>query len=238
MKKAEKEKTPAIQQQMTGNFFEKENGSFFTTAQSKPRSSFFNAAVNTAPASESIMKKKEVLVQKQDEHEDESVTKGNETEKGRQPAGSSPAPSFRAQQCSAHPKFGQVGCLIGAVKLDIDDNLRNNAWHFYQVANLHPGDDKLMTETFMRYGLGINLLNTTFESLGADGKLKTLLSYGTGIGLKAKTFKDTGEVNLDIPIPITKDTSLNVQLDLKTDPASGYQFEKFETFVNITTRWK
>ena len=90
----------------------------------------------------------------------------------------------------------------------------------------------------MRYGLGVNLLETTFGFMGADGKLKTLLSYGTGIALKAKTFTDTGELTLDIPIPLGKDSRLDIQFDLKTDPASPGKVERVETFVGFTKRFK
>jgi len=236
MKKA-KEKIAVVQPKVAGSFFEKGTGSFFSTSQEKPQPSFFNGFGNGGPASGKPVMKKEMMVQRQDEHPDETVTKGNETETGQLSPGNPSRLSPRMRKCSLHPEFPQVGCFANALKLDIDDNLWQNAWHFYQVANLHPGDDKLMTETFMRYGLGVNLLETTFGFLGVDGKLKTLLSYGTGIALKAKTFKDTGELTLDIPIPLGKDTRLDIQFDLKTDPSSPGKVEKVDTFVGFTKRY-
>lgn len=229
MKVAETEKNAAVPPNVANKFFGKHD--FFP--QQLPANSFFNGS----PAMANGVQKKELAIQRQDEHPDESVTKGNETGNGQLAPVNSPGLSPRMRKCNLHPEFPQLGCFANALKLDIDQNLWDNAWHFYQVANLHPGDDKLMTETFMRYGLGVNLLETSFGFLGADGKLKTALSYGAGIALKAKTFMDTGELTLDIPIPIGKDSRLDIQFDLKTDPANLNKVQKVDTFVGFTKRF-
>lgn len=121
-------------------------------------------------------------------------------------------------RCYTNPEFPNFGCLAAALKLDVDENLWNNAHHFYRVASLHPGDNELMWNTFLRYGLGINLLQTSFGFLGADETLGTALSYGTGIGLKSFEFFQNGVLQLDVPIPLGRGVNLDFQLDLNADP--------------------
>lgn len=126
--------------------------------------------------------------------------------------------SARTNRCYTNPEFPDFGCLAAALKLDVDENLWANAHHFYRVASLFPGDDERMMNTFMRYGLGVNLLQTSFGFLGADETLGTVLSYGTGIGLKSYNFFQDGVLELDVPIPLGHGLNLDLQLDLTADP--------------------
>lgn len=126
--------------------------------------------------------------------------------------------SAHTDACLSNPQFPNFQCLIYALKLDVDENLWNNAPQFFRVASLFPDDDQLMFDTFMRYGLGINLLQTSFGFLGADETLGTILSYGTGIGLKSYDFFQNGILQLDVPIPITDSSQLDLSLDLNADP--------------------
>jgi len=128
------------------------------------------------------------------------------------------ASSARTDRCYTNPEFPDFLCLAQALKLDVDENLWNNAHYFYRTAALYPGDDEMMWDTFMRYGLGVNLLQTSFGFLGADETLGTILSYGTGIGIKSYDFFQNGVLELDVPIPIGPDVNLDLRLDLIADP--------------------
>ncbi len=75
-----------------------------------------------------------------------------------------------------------------------------------------------MRNTFLRYGLGVNLLQTSFGFLGTNERLGTVLSYGTGIGLKSYDLFQNGVLKLDVPIPLGRGVNLDLQLDLNADP--------------------
>ncbi len=126
--------------------------------------------------------------------------------------------STRANRCYTNPEFPDFRCLASALKLDIDENLWNNAHHFYRAASLFPDDNELMWNTFLRYGLGVNLLQTSFGFLGTNERLGTVLSYGTGIGLKSYDLFQNGVLKLDVPIPLGRGVNLDLQLDLNADP--------------------
>ncbi|SEM71415.1 hypothetical protein [Nitrosomonas marina] len=137
------------------------------------------------------------------------------------PSASVPAPrngSTYTSRCHASPEFPDFPCLVSALKLDVDDNLRVNAHRFYRVASLYPGDDDLMWDTFLRYGLGVNLLQTGFGFFGTNETLSSVLSYGTGGGLKAYNFFQNGVLELDIPVSLGNGLNLDFQLDLTADP--------------------
>ncbi|MEP7253813.1 MAG: hypothetical protein ABI683_15580, partial [Ginsengibacter sp.] len=173
-------------------FHNEERQPFFDTAGSEK--SFFGAKTNT--------------IQRQP-RPDESVTKVDKPEEESTP--STPTRKFgRAGKCNSSPEFPNFTCLTQALKLDIDENLWNNAHQFYRVASLYPGDNQLMLDTFLRYGLGANLLQTSFGFLGANKKLATVLSYGTGVGLKSYEFLKSGKLELDVPIPLGKGVNLDL----------------------------
>ncbi len=153
----------------------------------------------------------------------------------------SPSPSSggtggspRTNRCYTNPQAPDFVCLASALKLDIDENLWNNAHHFYRAASLFPGDDEMMLNTFMRYGLGVNLLQTSFGFFGADETLGTILSYGTGIGLKSYDFFQNGVLALDIPIPIGPSLSLDLSLDLQSDPDELSRVNRVDAGVGIS----
>lgn len=164
----------------------------------------------------------------------ESVTKTNTTDPN-EPAAPTPVPrSLRVGKCNSTPEFPNVSCLTQALKLDVDENLWNNASQFYRVASLYPGNNDLMWNTFLRYGLGVNLLQTSFEFLGASKTLGTALSYGTGIGLKSYEFFKSGKLELDLPIPLGKDLNLNLRLDLNADPNNLTNVKDVNTGIGIS----
>ena len=141
--------------------------------------------------------------------------------------------SYRARKCLEHPEFPNFGCFARELKLDIDENMWNNAHQFYQVAALHPGDKDVMWDTFLRYGLGVNLLKTSFGFLGAKDTLGTVLSYGAGIGLKSYDLLKNGKLQLDVPIPLGKNLSLDLKLDLNTDTNNLSNIKSLDTSVGI-----
>lgn len=206
-------------------FFLKKAGERLHT-KNDSASPFFNTN-NSVPA---VQTKPEIdiagndTIQRQ-EHPDPSNT----------PAPNPPAPgSYRARKCLEHPEFPNFGCFATELKLDIDENVWNNAYHFYQAATLHPGDKDLMWDTFLRYGLGVNLLKTSFGFLGAKDTLGTVLSYGAGVGLKSFDLLKNGKLRLDVPIPLGKDLNLDLKLDLNTDPNNLSNVKDVSTSVGIS----
>ncbi len=175
------------------------------------------------------------MIQRQ-EKPDESVTESN-TPNHNEPTATPPIPrSVRADKCNSSPEFPNFSCFTQALKLDVDDNLQSNAYQFYRVASLHPGDNELMWNTFLRYGLGVNLLQTSFGFLGANKKWGTILSYGAGIGMKAYQFANDGKLKLDIPIPLGKGINLDIKFDLNTKPDKPTD-EKVNTSIGISGRF-
>ncbi len=164
------------------------------------------------------------IIQRQ-EHPDDTKTT----------APSPPVPgSYRAKKCLEHPGFPNFGCFAQELKLDIDENMWNNAYQFSRVATLYPGDKDMMWNTFLRYGLGVNLLKTSFGFLGAKDTLGTVLSYGAGVGLKSYDLLKNGKLQLDVPIPLGKDLSLDLKLDLNTDPNNLSSIKSLDTSVGIS----
>ena len=99
---------------------------------------------------------------------------------------------------------------------------------------MYPGNNDMMWNTFLRYGLGVNLLQTSFGFLGASKTLGTALSYGTGIGLKSYEFFKSGKLELDVPIPLGKDLNLNLKLDLNADPNNLTNVKDVNTGIGIS----
>ncbi len=185
-------------------FFKTESGESMSFSETP-------ASVQTKP----FFGKRDVI-QKQ-EQPDATVTL-NHSPNSNESSPSTPKGRTRANRCYTNPEFPDFRCLAYALKLDVDENLWKNAHHFYRVAALHPGDNELMWNTFLRYGLGVNLLQTSFGFLGANETLGAALSYSTGIGLKGFEFFRTGVLQLDVPIPLGQGINLDFQLDLNADP--------------------
>ena len=136
--------------------------------------------------------------------------------------------------CSLNPVFPDFRCFIIHLKRNIDTNLYNNAHHFTQIASLYPDDSQMMQDAFMRYGLGVNILETSYQFLGADAGLATGLAYGTGIGLKAFDLFSNGELLLDYQINLTDDVNLDLRLDLHANPDDLLDIRDFNTGVGIS----
>lgn len=253
---------PFIAHEGQGSFFSKFNEapqSFFSTTTIQPKLTFgqtgnkyeveadamADTVINDVSNTESSTiqtkctecKKEEKAVQRQEEP-DLSITKSSDSNPGgnslKQPNSGSP----RVNKCLTDPEFPNFLCLTSALKLDIDENLWNNAHQFYRVASLFPGDNQLMLNTFMRYGLGANLLQTSFGFIGANKKLGTILSYGTGIGMKSYEFYKNGKLQLDIPIPLGKGIKLDFNLDLNTDPNDLKNIKSINTGIGISGHFK
>jgi hypothetical protein len=204
-----------------------------TTMQAKPLASEITPLVQTKCANCQHI---ENLIQRQ-EHPDTPETKDISPDT-KQPVAPEPARKTpRSTKCNMNPEFPDFRCFAGQLKLDIDDNLRNNAYQFYRVASLYPGDNELMWNTFMRYGLGVNLLQTSFGFLGVNKKWGSILSYGTGVGLKSYEFLQKGELKLDIPIPLGKGVNLDIKFDLNVDPNNIKDVKGVDTTIGITRRF-
>ena len=206
-------------------FFSKENEQNFfhpkAIGSSVNEQPFFSKGQNNFSGIQrkcATCEKEDSMIQRQ-EQPDESVTKTDTPDPNNTPA-TTPTPGFRnrAGKCKTTPEFPNFGCFTQALKLDIDENLWNNAHQFYRVATLYPDDKDLMWNTFLRYGLGVNLLKTSFGFLGANKTLGTALSYGTGIALKSFGLLKSGKLEIDYQYNLGKDLNLDFKLDLNADP--------------------
>ncbi len=223
------------------SFSQKENIKSFFGNSSKP---FFNASsIEARPLAAvpipqiqtkcAACDEEDKMVQRQ-EKPDDSVTQTDTPDTNKSPA-TNPTPRFtRAGKCQTSPEFPNFACLTQALKLDIDENLWNNSYQFYRAATLFPDDKELMWNTFLRYGLGVNLLQTSFGFLGANKTLGTALSYGTGIGLKSFEFLKSGKLELDLPIPLGKGLNLDLKLDLNADPNNLTNVKDVNTGIGIS----
>lgn len=200
-----------------------------TLFRAEKRQPFFNAKGNEHP----FFSASNHGVIQRDPKPENSVTKVDTP--GKENTTSTPPKRFgRAGKCNSTPEFPNFTCLTQALKLDIDENLWSNAPQFYRVASLYPGDNQLMLDTFLRYGLGVNLLQTSFGFLGANKTLSTVLSYGTGVGLKSFEYLKSGKLELDVPIPLGKGVNLDLKLDLNADPDNLTKIKGVNTGVGIS----
>jgi hypothetical protein len=147
---------------------------------------------------------KDPIVQKEDEEEDTSIS----------PDAAVSVPGI----CSLNPVYPDFHCFLIHLKRNVDTNLYNNAHHFMRIASLYPDDSRMMEDAFLRYGLGVNILETSYQFLGANAGVATGLAYGTGIGLKALDFFSKGELMLDFQIELTDNVNLDLRLDLNANP--------------------
>ena len=212
------------------------NNSFFPKNQMSPN--VIQAKQMTTSMAPVLQKKcahceEDKMIQRQ-EKPDDSVAKTDTPDPNKPTAPALVPRPPRVGKCRSTPEFPNVSCLTQALKLDVDENLWNNASQFYRVASLYPGDNDMMWNTFLRYGLGVNLLQTSFGFLGASKTLGTALSYGTGIGLKSYEFFKSGKLELDVPIPLGKDLNLNLKLDLNADPNNLTNVKDVNTGIGIS----
>jgi hypothetical protein len=219
-------------------FFNKESSQHFFSGTEKG-SPFFAAQQTTPPTIQrkcATCGQEENTVQRQ-EQPDPPGTKPVQPE-GTQPADLIPlGRKPRAANCSSDPKFPNLGCYGQQLKLDIDENLFKNAHQFYRVATLHPGDTKLMLDTFLRYGLGKNLLDTTFGFAGANKKWSSILSYGTGIALKSYDAFQNGKLKLDVQLPLGKGVNLDVKIDYTKNPTNPDEEKGINTTIGVSGSW-
>jgi hypothetical protein len=229
---AAKQKSSFFNKDSRQHFFSDcvDNRPFFPVVQAK---SLTTSMAPTLQKKCAHCEEEDKMIQRQ-EQPGESVTK-TDTPDPNTPTAPAPVPrSLRVGKCNSTPEFHNVSCLTQALKLDVDDNLWNNASQFYRVASLYPGDNDMMWNTFLRYGLGVNLLKTSFGFLGASKTLGTALSYGTGIGLKSYEFFKSGKLELNVPIPLGKDIDLNLKLDVNADPNNLTNVKGVNTGIGIS----
>jgi hypothetical protein len=112
------------------------------------------------------------------------------------------------------PTLPDVPGLVNALSDDIGANLFTYGHHFYRVATLYPDQPDLLEETFGRYALGANVLETGFAFLGADVGTAQALALGTGITFKGVNFLRTGELTIDYQFDLGRDVKLEAAVDL------------------------
>jgi len=231
MKVAETKTSASIQRKATGPFFKKENNQGFFSIDTND-TSFFTAKQDPQsikPSAAAVVP----AVQRQEQPEPpetKPVSPDNTGPAAPIPLGRKP----RAANCSSDPKFPNLGCYGQQLKLDIDENLLNNAHQFNRVATLFPGDKQLMLDTFLRYGIGKNLLETSFGFAGANKKWSSILSIGTGAALKTYELLKDGNLKLDLQIPIGRGVNLDVKIDYTKNPAKPGEEKGINTVIGIS----
>lgn len=205
----------------------KKNTPFFNKESEQ---GFFHSSINEQPF---FSKRNNNTIQRQEQRDPEETKSVKPDDTPPIPLGRKP----RATKCSADPRFPDLGCYGQQLKLDIDENLFNNAHQFSRVASLFPGDNNLMLETFLRYGIGKNLLETSFGFAGANKKWSSILSYGTGVALKSYDVIKNGKLKLDVQLPIGNNVNLDVKLDFNTNPNDKAGEEKFNTVIGVSGRF-
>jgi hypothetical protein len=226
-----KSKIPSVDpvQNVKGSFFSRNADNNFFKEEQSNRNSFFNPMIESGNGGDVVQRKctecekEEKTVQRQESPE-EPEQKPSSPEETAPPLSRRPG----LMNCSNDPRFPDFGCFGQQLKLDIDENLINNAHQFSRVSTLFPGDNKLMLDTFLRYGIGRNNLVTTFQFAGVNKKWSDILSYGTGVLLKSYDVAANGKLQLDVQIPIKKGLNLNLKFDWdsgKDDPSKGARTE-------------
>ena len=224
--KRSRSKIPSVDsiQNLNRGFFSRNTESSFFKDQQRDRSAFFNPATNSGSTVQrkcDACEQNEKTIQRQEEPE-QPEQKPSSPDEAQTPLARRP----RLTNCRNDPRFPDFGCFGQQLKLDIDENLINNAHQFSRVATLFPGDNQLMLDTFLRYGIGKNLLETSFQFAGVNKKWSSILSYGTGGLLKTYDLAANGVLKLDVQIPIRKNLNLDLRLDMdlgKDDPSKGKQ---------------
>lgn len=231
MKILEKNKPATSLQKKSAPFFQKESRQGFFSIDTNT-SSFFP----TKQGPQAIRPSATVVVpavQRQEQPEPpetKPVSPDNTGTAAPIPLGRKP----RAANCSSDPKFPNFGCYGQQLKLDIDENLLNNAHQFNRVATLFPGDNQLMLDTFLRYGIGKNLLETSFGFAGVNKKWSSILSVGTGIALKTYELLKDGNLKLDLQLPIGKGVNLDVKIDYTKNPVNPGEEKGVNTVIGIS----
>lgn len=202
----------------------------------KERQSFFNP-LSFSSVNEKGMLQTKCGTCKREEKQIQRQKQPGETKEGDPPQSTPKGNSPRVKKCYTDPEFPDFDCLGYALKLDIDENLFSNTHQFTRVASLFPGDNKLMLDTFLRYGVGKNLLETSFGFAGFGKKWSSRLSYGTGIALKTYDLLQNGQLKLDVQLPIRKGVNIDIKLDINTNPGENGREEKFNTSIGISGRF-
>ncbi len=224
-----KKNTPFFNKESRQDFFHQ-----IATGSSINGQPFFSKTKNNYGIQKKSSESTGITIQRQEKPDESSTPKDTPQSPGLSITSGFQGGSFRAKKCLTDPQFPDFPCLTSALKLDIDENLWNNASQFYRIASLYPGDKDLMLNTFLRYGLGVNLLQTSFGFLGANKTLGTVLSYGTGIGLKTYEFLKSGKLELDYQLPLGKGVNLDLKLDLNADPKNLGDIKGVDAGVGIS----
>jgi len=230
----------ACSQKANQSFFSKKAERLFFGDSRVGEFTFFKPAVGFGVAGGDMIQRKcaecernETSIQRQEQPEPpetKPVSPENTQPAAPIPLGRKP----RAANCSSDPKFPNLGCYGQQLKLDIDENLFNNAHQFNRVATLFPGDNQLMLDTFLRYGIGKNLLETSFGFAGANKKWSSILSYGTGAALKTYELLQNGKLKLDVQLPLGKGVNLDIKFDYNANPGKPGEEKGINTVIGVS----
>ncbi|MEO0778553.1 MAG: OmpA family protein [Bacteroidota bacterium] len=151
---------------------------------------------------------------------------------------SRPSITSRPAPCTRRPRYPDFLGLLQQVECDVFENLENNAHHFALIQGLYPDRPDLQWQAFSRYALGANILETTTYFLGASPPWSdTYLPYGIGASIIAIGAATSGELTLDVPIPLTDNLNLELNLDiLPESPLDSTQGE-FRLQSGLTGRF-
>jgi hypothetical protein len=166
------------------------------------------------------------------------------------------APASTAAQSSATPSVGSAAragviqrqpeperklrdfpLFLEKLKLDIGKNLLDNGHHFYQAATLHRDEPKVLEDTFFRYGLGLNVLKTSFRYAGLKGDTADKVAVGTGVLLKGLTFVRQGEFVLDFQVDVGGGFKFETNLQIGVNPKDVSEVRKAGVSIGLVRRF-
>lgn len=129
--------------------------------------------------------------------------------------------------------FPDFPSLIPQLRLNLEENLYANAHHFYAAAALYPNDPAKMEETFARYAVGANFLETGFQFLGFGSEAASWLALGSGLAYKGYTFATDGVLQLDYQLDLTDAVKLETKVDLSATSGDPTEVDRVDVGLGV-----
>ena len=137
----------------------------------------------------------------------------------RQPPASPPVSNPPVPSPDPDPAvFPDLPALLPQLRSNLEENLYHNAHHFHATAALYPNDSDKMEETFLRYAVGANFLESGFGFLGFGSTASSWLALGSGLAFKGYTYAADGVLELDYQLDLTDNVKLETNLNLTAAP--------------------
>jgi len=94
-----------------------------------------------------------------------------------------------------------------------------------------------LEDTFFRYGLGLNVLKTSFRYAGFKGDAADKVAVGTGVLLKGLTFVRQGEFTLDFQVDVGGGFKFETNLQLGVNPKDVSEVRKAGVNIGLVRRF-